>query len=195
MARASGDITQILYKLRCGDANAAAELIPLVYADLHRIASRHMRCERGDHTLQPTALVNEVFIRLVKRVAVDWRDRAHFFAVASKMMRTILVDCARARKAQKRPAAANRVDIDLIQIPTNSKFERLLVVNEALDELERLDAILCKVVELRIFGGLSNAESAEVLGVSERTVKRHWQLATAWLSGHLNSNNSPPIRS
>jgi RNA polymerase sigma factor (TIGR02999 family) len=193
MSQGSGEITRILSKLRRGDRRAEDELVPLVYKDLRKIARRYMSNERADHTLQPTALVNEVFIKLVDQAAVDWRDRAHFFAVTSNLMRQILVDHARARKAKKRLGLFRRVSFSAAQIPALGRSEMVLALSDALDHLEKVDPELYRVAELRAFGGLSVVEVAEVLGVSERTVKRHWDLATAWLYGKLVNDSAQAV--
>lgn len=190
MDPAPGDITALLSDLRNGDRSAEARLVPLVYAELHRIAARYARRERSGHTLQPTALVHEAYMRLVGDDR-RWTDRRHFFAVASSLMRNILVDYARSRNAAKRGGGA-RVELkdsDRSQPP--GRLEDLLSLDEALSRLSKLDERQCRIVEMRFFGGLSEEEIAEVLGISARTVKRDWTLARAWLHNELSRRVAP----
>jgi RNA polymerase sigma-70 factor, ECF subfamily len=187
----SGDVTECLSRIRGGDASARDRLLLLVTAQLRRIAERIMRSERSDHTLQPTALVNELYVQLLTRDRLDVRDRGHFFALAAQGMRRILVDHARSRRSQKRGGQQYRVDIETIAVVTNENIQVMVELDEALTRLEKLDARQCRVVELRFFAGLEETEVAQLLGISGRTVKRDWAMAKAWLYGEL----QPPKRS
>jgi RNA polymerase sigma factor (TIGR02999 family) len=180
----AGDITALLGRIQSGQPGAVDELIPLVYRELRRRAAAHLRRERAGHTLQPTALVHEVYLRLVGTDGVSWQNRAHFYAVAGRLMRRILIDHARARRARKRDGGSAVLlsdDIDSKEAPLLDA----LVLDEALDRLAVLDARQASIVELRVFGGMTVEETAEALGVSARTVKSDWQMARAWLSRAL----------
>ena len=174
-------ITQWLVASRDGDVEALESLLPLVYDELHRHAVRCFVRERAGHTLQPTALVNEVYLRLVGQHEMKWQNRAQFFAVAAQMMRRILVSHARARQAAKRGGAEQRVTFTEELSAAPEPDLNLLALDEALNKLEALDPQKGRVVELRFFSGLSVPETAEVMGVSPRTVDRQWQTAKAWL--------------
>ncbi len=179
------DVSNLLRAWREGDDAALDKLVPRVHDELHRLAHLYMRRERADHTLQTTALVNEAFMRLVDTRQVDWRDRAHFFAVSSKLMRRILVDSARKRHFQKGSGTMQRVSLDeaLVLLPQpEMDFEKL---DDALNALSEFDPRKAKVVEMRFFGGLSTEETAEVLGISAETVKRDWKVAKVWLLKEL----------
>jgi RNA polymerase sigma factor (TIGR02999 family) len=175
------DITRLLALVRQGDEVAEGELAPLIYGELRRLAEQRLRRERADHTLQATALVHETYIRLLGREGPGWQDRAHFFAVAARVMRQILIDYARSRGADKRGGAAVRVPMDENLASAQPTWENLLALDQALDALADCDKRQARVVELRFFGGLDIAQTAEVLGVSERTVKRDWEFAQSWL--------------
>jgi RNA polymerase sigma factor (TIGR02999 family) len=179
------DVTQLLASWRSGDQEALDKLMPLVYDELRRIASRHMKRERAGHTLQTSAVVNEAYLRLVGQRDVEWKDRVHFFAVAAQVMRHLLVDHARTRGRIRRGAGARQVSLDEAAIVTNQKAEEVLALDSALTKLAAIDPRKVKVVELRYFSGLSAEETAEVLGVSEITVKREWLKAKAWLYREL----------
>jgi RNA polymerase sigma factor (TIGR02999 family) len=183
--RTPGDVTRLLIEWKRGDAAALDRVVPLVYAELRRIASRHLRRERPGHTLQPTALVHEAYLKLVPTPELEWRDRAHFFAVAARVMRQILVDHARAHQAEKRGGAFRRVSIDEVAGPAVATQVGLLALEEALGRLADLDPQQGRVVELRYFGGMTIEETAEVMGVSPATVKREWMMARAWLRREL----------
>jgi RNA polymerase sigma-70 factor, ECF subfamily len=172
-----------------GDEQALQKLTPLVYEQLHRVAQRYMAGERSDHTLQTTALVNEVYLRLVDCGQVEWQDRAHFFAVSAQLMRRILIDFARSRGYQKRGAGIAHVSLDEAPSVCHEPDANLLALDDALKELAAVDERESKVVELRFFGGLSIEETAEVLGVSTKTVLREWRLARAWLLRKLSVGN------
>jgi len=178
-------ITALLGQLSAGNREVEAQLIPLVYGELRRLAARYMRFERGEHTLQPTALVNEAYIRLVQQPQVAWQSRAHFFATASRLMRRILVDHARARVAEKRGGMQNKVELDDSMLPLQERTLDVLILDEALDRLAKFDPRQARIIELHFFGGLSVAETALVLDVSERTVKRGWTMGRAWLRSEL----------
>jgi RNA polymerase sigma factor (TIGR02999 family) len=166
-------------------ANALDELVPLLYKGLRRLAHYHLRRERDGHTLQTTALVHEVYLRLCGQEQPHWQDRAHFFAVAARMMRRILVDYSRRRGAEKRGAAALRLPFDeALGIPFEERFD-LIALDEALQELASFDARKCQVVEMRFFSGLQAKEIAAVLGTTEATVRRDWMIAKAWLFRYL----------
>jgi len=179
-----GDVTRLLLAWRRGDDTALEDLIPLVYKELHRMAERHLRRERPDHTLQPTAIVNEAYLRLISRQHEDWQNRAHFFAIATQSMRRILVEHARARKAKKRGGGGTRWLVDTA-VMTEPRAVDLIAVDDALHKLSALDAEQGRVVELLFFGGLTEAEAAEVIGVSPRTLRRKWTLAKAFLYREL----------
>ncbi len=181
MAAPPEDITQLLVAWRHGDHDAGDALAPLVYRELRRIAHRHMRGERPDHTLQTTALANEAWMRLVDLDRVQWQDRAHFFAMASRTMRRVLVDAARARRSHKRGSGAVQVTLDTALNLSIPEAADVLALDDALTALDRLDARKCQVVELRFFAGLSVEETAHVLDVSEATVARDWTFARTWL--------------
>jgi len=186
MAAKPGDITILLGKVKQGDKSAEAILLDLVYRELKAIASRYMKRERRDHTLEPTALVHEAYLKLAGEQGADWQDRAHFFAVASKTMRRILIDHARAHLAAKRGGGQRPVEIEQLLSARRLTPETVLAISEALDELSKFDPRQASVVEMRFFGGLSDEEAAKVLAVSARTIKRDWATAKAWLYSHLN---------
>jgi RNA polymerase sigma factor (TIGR02999 family) len=185
------EITKLLKAWRGGDQAALNQLISLLYPELHQIASFHLRGEAGNATLQSTALVHEAYMRLVGRSEHDWKSRSHFIGVASQIMRTMLVDRARARSAQKRGGGALTLSLDeSIDAPVTPNMD-LLSVDHALTELARLDPQQGRIVELRFFGGLTNDEAAEVLGVSTSTVKRDWNMAKAWMFRELSTGSAP----
>jgi RNA polymerase sigma factor (TIGR02999 family) len=179
------DVTLLLKKLADGNQDAAGELIPVVYDELHRLAVRHLRRERQDHTLQPTALVHEAYMKLVAQRDAGWQSRNHFFAVASKLMRRILVDYARRHLREKRGGGQTRLSLDEALILSPARPDGMLAIDESLTRLEKLDARQARIVELRYFGGLTVEESAQVLRVSPTTVRREWISAKAWLYGEL----------
>jgi RNA polymerase sigma factor (TIGR02999 family) len=184
VAENTGEVTLLLRQLRAGDPGAADRLAPIVYQELRRVAGRAMRGERTGHTLQPTALVHEAYLRLAASPGVEWRNRAHFFGVAARLMREILVDHARKRSAVKRAAAGGATLADGFLL-AESRIEEVVVWDEILDRLEHLDPRQGRIVELRFFAGLNVEEIAEVLGVSTPTVKREWASAKAWLHREL----------
>lgn len=176
------DVTQLLLKWSQGDKAAMEELLPMVYRELQKIAHRYLNKERGEHTLQTTALVHEAYLKLIDQTRVQWQNRAHFFGIAAQAMRRILVDNARQRLADKRGAGAEKISIDDKEIDiSDEKASNLIELDFALKKLAELDPNKSRLVELRYFGGLSLEETAEVLGVSRPTVIRQWRLAKAWL--------------
>jgi RNA polymerase sigma factor (TIGR02999 family) len=177
--------TELLRAWSHGDGSALGRLMPLVYDELHRLARRYMRQERPDHTLQATSLVNEAYLRLIDVNRVEWRDRAHFLAVAAQMMRRILVEFARNRQRQKRGGGAVHVNLDEVQELPDSKEHDVVALSDALSGLATFDARMSRVVELRFFGGLTVAETADVLNISPETVMRDWKTAKAWLLREL----------
>ena len=185
MPEPDADVTRILLSLRSGDRSALEELLPAVYGDLRARAERFMRGERPGHTLQPTALVHEAYLRLVDQRQVDWQCRAHFFAAAAETMRRILVDHARTRGRRKRGGGAIQVTLDDVVAGGEEWDDDVLALNEVLERLARVDARQARIVELRFFGGLSVEEVAEVLDLSPRTVAYEWAHARAWLKVEL----------
>jgi len=185
---ASGRVTELLLAWSGGDGSALERLVPLVHAELHRLARRQMRREREGHTLQTTALVNEAFLRLVDLSRIRWQDRAHFFAMSARLMRRILVDHARSRQYIKRGGGARRVTFDEGLAVSEEPAADMVGLDDALQALARIDARKSQVVELRYFGGLSVEETAEALHVSPETVMRDWRLAKAWLLREMTAN-------
>jgi RNA polymerase sigma factor (TIGR02999 family) len=183
------DVTHLLKAWSTGDEQALVKLTPLVYDQLHRIAQCCMAGERSGHTLQTTALVNEVYLQLVDCQKIDWKDRAHFFAVSAQLMRRILVDFARARGYQKRGGGTKHLSLDEAPSVSNEPDANLVALDDALNALAAVDGRKSKVVELRFFGGLSIEETAEVLRVSVETVVRDWRLAKVWLLRELSEAN------
>jgi RNA polymerase sigma factor (TIGR02999 family) len=181
----AGDITLLLQQVASGNAQAADRLGDAVYAELRRIAGALMAHERRDHTLQPTVIAGEAYLNLVEQRDRNWQNRAQFFAVAAQAMRRLLVDYGRRRKTQKRGGGLERVDVDPPAADSARPLEELLAVNEVLDRLSAIDARQARIVELRYFGGLTEEETAEVLKISDRTVKRDWTVARAWLYAEL----------
>jgi RNA polymerase sigma factor (TIGR02999 family) len=179
------EVTGLLRAWSGGDQAALQKLTPLVYEQLHRIAQRYMAAERSDHTLQATALIHEVYLRLVDVGGINWQDRAHFFAMCAQLMRRILTDFARARRFQKRGGDAVHIPLDEGLVVSREPDGDLVAVDDALTALAALDERKSRVVELRFFGGLSVDETAEVLKVSPDTVMRDWKLAKVWLLGQL----------
>lgn len=194
-------VTQLLIQWRSGDQHALAQLSSLLYEELRRLAQQHLRRERSGHTIQQTALVNEAFVRLVAQQSVDWQSRAHFFGLASKLMRRVLVDYARARSAGKRGGGAQAVSLDEMIEPNDSESsgttptalqhldahtrDDVSAIDEALTRLEQLDARQAQIIEMRYFGGLTVEQAAEALDISPATLKREWTLARAWLKREL----------
>ena len=198
MVKSSGSsrpdaVTQILAEWSRGDKAALHRLVPLIYPELRRIAGHQLRRERSDHTLQPTALVHEVFLQLVDQRHATWESRAQFFAVAAQLMRRILVDHARSRGALKRGGAITRVALDLqaVDASTDPVAAEVLAVDQALERLAERDPDQARIVELRFFGGLSVEETAHVMQRSARTVKREWRIAKAWLFRELQGGTRP----
>ena len=183
----SSRVSQLLRNWGDGDQRARDALIPLVYGELRRLARRHLRGERPDHTLQSAALVNEAYLRLIQREQPQWENRAHFFGVAAQIMRHILVDHARNRRAAKRGGGAPRLSLNAdIALPQEREID-VVALDDALNQLAALDSQQSRVVELRFFGGLSIEETAVVLGISPATVKREWASARAWLHREMKS--------
>jgi RNA polymerase sigma-70 factor (ECF subfamily) len=179
-------ITQLLIDWGQGDQAALDKLMPLVYSELRRLASNYLRRERAAHTLQPTALVNEAYLKLVGQKNAKWQNRAQFFGISAQLMRRILVDHARRHQAEKRGGSEQeRLSITSVEEIANQPKVDLLALNEALDELGRMDPQQSRIVELKFFAGLSIEETAEVLGISHATVERDWKLARAWLRRQL----------
>jgi RNA polymerase sigma factor (TIGR02999 family) len=181
MDESAQQVTQILATAGAGNPQAAQELLPLVYQELRRLAAHKMAQERPGQTLQPTALVHEAWLRLAGQQQQRWESRAQFFIAASEAMRRILVDRARRRQAAKHGGGLERVDVDSVELPIESDPDRLLRIHEALDGLAREEPLRADVVKLHCFVGMSHAEIAGVLNVSEKTVKRYWAYAKAWL--------------
>ena len=188
MASDPGEVTQLLAQLRAGQRDAEARLIPLVYTELRRLAGYYLRGERADHTLQPTALVHEAYIRLTRMHEVDWQSRSHFFATAASVMRRILVDHARKYLADKRVGFREAMNLEEALVVSPSRSADLIALDDALDKLAKLDLRRSKIVELRFFGGLTEEETGAALGISARTVKRDWRIAKAWLYNEVNCN-------
>lgn len=184
MTAPSPDITKLLQAWNTGDQVALDRLLPLVYEELRRVAHNHLRREAQGHTLQPTALVNEAYMRLVRIKHITWQDRAHFFALCSRLMRQILVDAARARRVAKRGGGAVRVALDERLLPSDESPDAV-ALDDALKALEKVDSRKSRVVELRFFAGLDVDETAAVLEVSTDTVSRDWKFARAWLRREL----------
>lgn len=183
---AAGEVTILLNQISSGSSEAANQLIPLVLHELRRLARHYMKTERPGHTLQPTALVNEAYLRLVGDQARDWRNRAHFIGVSACVMRRILIDYARRRQAAKRSVGEQAVESYADpEVFSYEQAEELLALNSALDRLDQMNSRQRQVVEMRYFGGLSLEETAEALGVSAMTVKRDWTAARAWLKGQV----------
>lgn len=188
MRESSLAVTQWLSAWSAGDESALDRLMPLVHAELHRLARRAMRSERAEHTLQTTALVNEAYLRLIDASGVTINDRAHFFALAARLMRRILVDHARSRRYQKRGGAAVVVSFDEWVTRPAEPSEAITALDDALKALAAIDARKSAIVELRFFGGLSVEETAHALDVSESTIMREWRLARAWLLRELDAS-------
>jgi RNA polymerase sigma factor (TIGR02999 family) len=178
----SGEVTRILERIRSGDAQAPERLIEAVYAELRKLASSCMRRERPDHTLQATALVHEAYVRLMGQREVEWQNRAHFFGIAAQVMRRILLDHARDRRALKRGAAGRRVTLDDALMVSEYQLDNVLALDQSLRKLALKDPAQSRLVELRFFAGMTVEETAEVLGISSATVKREWSHAKAWLN-------------
>lgn len=191
---ASRELTQVLSRWNAGDTGAVDRLLPLVYDELRRLARGHLRKERDDHTLQPTALVHEAYVRLAERMQAEWNDRAHFYAVAAKVMRQILVDHARRHAATKRGGEVSKVPLEELQVASpvhGGRATRLLALDDALERLRLMDERKARIIELRYFGGLTIDECAEVLKVSTPTVVNDTRKARAWLFKELGPEAGP----
>lgn len=186
----SHEVTRILQEWN-SSADARARLMPLVYDELRRLAQTYLRRERPAHTLQPTALVHEAYLRLVDQSRIEWQSRSHFFSVASQMMRRVLIDYARAHASEKRGGRGPRLSLDEAAIAPEERAADLLALDEALKRLAETDERKSRVVELRFFGGLSISETAEVLGVHTATVERDWVVAKAWLYREIGGRELP----
>ncbi|HYJ88610.1 MAG TPA: sigma-70 family RNA polymerase sigma factor [Pyrinomonadaceae bacterium] len=184
------DVTQLLLDWSKGNQGAPDKLMPLVYDELRRVAQNYLRHERQDHTLQATALVHEAYLKLIDQTAVDWHDRAHFFGLASQMMRHILVDHARRHQAAKRGGLVQRLTlVEAVSFPDQKDFD-LVALDEALTNLSQLDSQQSRIVEMRFFGGLTIEETSTALSLSVATVNREWRLAKAWLLRALTKEES-----
>jgi RNA polymerase sigma-70 factor, ECF subfamily len=184
MDETRGQTTRLLKAMHAGDDAAAAKLLPLVYAELHRVANAYMRRERPDHTLQPTALINEAYLRLIQE-DVDWNSREHFVGFAAHVMRRVLVDYARAHNAEQRGGKVEHVELQDQLAISPQRLEQVSQLDEALDKLEKENPRQARVVELRYFGGLSIEQIGATLGIAPRSVKRDWALARIWLFEEL----------
>jgi RNA polymerase sigma factor (TIGR02999 family) len=184
------NITQLLIDVSRGNQTAIDELLPLVYGELRSLASNYLRRERTDHTLQPTALVHEAYLRLVDQTQVNWQNRAHFFGMAAQMMRRILVDHARAHNASKRGGEYQKLQLDEKIDSVAERSTELIALDDALTELSTVDEVESRIAELRYFAGLTVEETAEVLGVTPVTINRHWRMAKAWLFGRIHNTGT-----
>jgi RNA polymerase sigma factor (TIGR02999 family) len=192
MCAVEGDVTLLLKAMKNGDGAAADELLPLVYNELHRLAKSYMRKERRDHTLQPTALINEAYLHLAQE-SIDWQSRAHFIGVAANVMRRLLVDHARARNAEMRAGSQERVELDEWLVMSDERSKEVLALHDALTNLEKENPRQAKVVELRYFGGFSVEEVGEILKVSPRSVKRDWAIARIWLFRQIGASGASAV--
>lgn len=190
MSEPSIDVTQLLKQLSCGNQDVLAELIPLVYDELRRLAAYHLRQERSDHTLQATALVHEAYLHLVDQRQVDWKNRSHFFGVAAHLMRRILLMHARQHHAAKRGGKAQKISLEEAVVFTRERSADLVALDELLTRLAELDPQQARIVELRFFAGLSIEETADLLAISSATVKRDWVMAKAWLAREMGAASS-----
>jgi RNA polymerase sigma-70 factor (ECF subfamily) len=190
-AKSPHDVTQLLLKWTQGDQAALEQLMPLVYGELRRMARQCLRRERAGHTMQTTTLVHEAYLRLIDADRVAWQDRAHFFAIAARLMRRVLVDDARKRNFQKRGAELTRVSFDEAMVLAPNRDAEVIALDEALERLTHFAPRKCQVVELRFFGGLSIEETAAALKISTDTVKREWRTAKLWLLHELTGNRDP----
>jgi RNA polymerase sigma factor (TIGR02999 family) len=188
-ASQQGEITRLLADIRVGSKEAESELILLVYGELRRLARKYMRQEAPGHTLQTTALVHEAYLRLLGDGNYNWQDRSHFFSVIGQTMRRILVDYARARRAEKRGGDARQVDLDSANISTEERWDDIILVNDSLSRLAAVDSRHVRLVELKVFAGLSVEEIAGVLGVTTRTVSRNWNFVKAWLYADMTDSH------
>jgi RNA polymerase sigma factor (TIGR02999 family) len=179
------DVTQLLLEVSQGNRVKVDLLLPLIYDELRGLAINYLRRERADHTLQATALVHEAYLRLIDQTRVSWQNRAHFFGVAAQLMRRLLVDYARKHNAEKRGADFQKLTLDENIEKAVERSEEILALDRALEELAALDEQKARIVEMRYFGGLTVEETAEVLGVTPITIKRHWRMARAWLYGQM----------
>jgi len=187
----SSRVTQLLDKFEPGDRPAGEQLFADVYSELRALAARYLHRERKGHTLQPTALVHEVYLKLVGQPRVDWQGRAHFLAIAARAMRQILVDHARRHRAAKRDGTRHRITLDDNLVIESDRNVDLLMLEDALTKLTKLDARQAQMIELRFFGGLSIAEVAKVMAISKRSVEREWSMVRAWLRRELNTSDLP----
>lgn len=192
MEHSNGDVTQLLRAAASGERADLDALMAAIYADLRRLAVSHMRAERDDHTLQPTALVHEAYIKLIDQRSTEWKDRVHFFAVASRIIRRILVDHAREHLALKRGGGRERVSIDQDALAAPIDGVDVVALDEALAELAAIDERQASIVEMRFFGGLTIEEIAELLSIGKRSVDREWQAARAWLFCRLAGEGPGP---
>jgi RNA polymerase sigma factor (TIGR02999 family) len=190
MQSSPSNVTQLLVDWSKGDRDALDRLVPIVYEELRRQASRYLRRERAGHTLQTTALIHEAYMRLVDQRNVDWQNRAHFFGIAAQLMRRILVDHARSRKRAKRGGSDIRVSLDEATIRATPQDLDIVALNEALERLIEIDPHQGRIVELRFFSGLNVEETAEVLRISPATVKREWRIAKAWLRREMSGEHA-----
>ena len=185
MSQSTDNVTKLLLDLSGGDRSAVDLLLPVIYDELRKLAANYLRRERPDHTLQPTALVHEAYLHLVDQTRVNWQNRAHFFGVAAQIMRRLLIDHARKHNAEKRGQDYEKLSLDENIDRSVERSGDLIALDDALNALATFDEQKARLVELRYFGGLSIEETADVMGVTPTTVKRHWRLAKAWLYGEL----------
>ena len=190
MEAEQGEITRLLQEVRSGVSGAEERLVDVVYDELKRLAVGYMRREQNDHSLQPTALVHEAYLRLTRMQNVDWQNHSHFFAVAARLMRNILVDHARAQRANKRGQGWNLVGLDTAFLASPGRAPEIIALDDALNHLAKIDERQCRIVEMLYFSGLSEEQAGEILGVSSRTVRRDWRAARAWLFRELKAQ--PP---
>lgn len=183
--KVSDSVTELLIELSNGDRKAVDLLLPVIYDELRKLAANYLRRERPDHTLQPTALVHEAYLRLVDQTRVNWQNRAHFFGVAAHIMRRLLVDHARKHNAEKRGQDFEKISLDENIDRATERSTELIALDDALQALAAFDEQKARVVELRYFGGLSIEETAGVMGVAPTTINRHWRFAKAWLHGEM----------
>jgi RNA polymerase sigma factor (TIGR02999 family) len=187
MPEDESSVTRFLRDWKQGDAEGAGRVIASLYSELHRTASQLLSSERPEHTLQPTALINELYLRLAGTKPPEWRNRTHFLAVAANTLRRILIDYARAHRAGRRGGKEKKVPIEVVEVGVDCSYEDLVIIDEALTELEKADPRAARVAELRFFMGLEASEIAQELGVAEATVNRDWKFARAWLAQRLSS--------